>query len=120
MEMLASQTEQQGNEGHAVGNQVINRKITAMHREFGENGAHKCKDCPNLRTFKAGKRRDYKCAAYGISCSQATDWAKRWTACGMYGKQIPADHVPLMKRLKPAKRQEKPLDGQIGFLEESE
>jgi hypothetical protein len=56
--------------------------------------------------------------AYGVSASAATDWAKRWTACGLYGKTLAIDCVPLMKRLKSARRQEEPLDGQITFLEE--
>lgn len=99
-----------------MGKLRIKRKITAMHREFGEDGTHKCKDCPHLRTFQIGKRRVYKCAAYGISCSQATDWRKNWTACGMYGKPLPDFHVPIMVQLKCTRRQEKPLDGQVTFF----
>lgn len=96
---------------------MANRKIDAMHREYGTDCAHKCADCPNLCIHMTSKRR-YKCEAYGESSSAATDWAKKWAACGLYGKPLAADHVPLIKRLKPAKRQEKPLDGQMGFLEE--
>lgn len=100
--------------------QVTNRKITAMHSEFGENTAHKCKDCPNLRTINVGKKR-YKCAAYGVSFSAASDWAKRWTACGLYGTQFEELHVrPLMERVIPTKRKEEPLDGQMTFLETEE
>lgn len=42
--------------------------------------------------------------------------AKRWAACGLYGKPLEADHVPLIKRLTRTKRQEKPIDGQMTFL----
>ena len=93
------------------------RKIDAMYREYGKDCAHKCADCPNLCIHMTSKRR-YKCEAYGESSSAATDWAKKWAACGLYGKHLPADHVPLIRRLPRAKRQEKPLDGQMGFLEE--
>lgn len=96
---------------------MADRKIAAMHREYGKDHAHRCEDCPNLRADKASRTR-YKCTAYGKSGSAATDWAKRGTACGLYGKHLPADHVPLIRRLPRAKRQEKPLDGQMGFLEE--
>lgn len=99
---------------------MVNRKIVAMHREYGKDCAHKCADCPNLCIYATSSHTRYKCKAYGDSCSSATDWAKRWTACGLYAKPIAADHIPLMRRLKPAKRQEKPLDGQMGFLETEE
>lgn len=93
------------------------RKIDAMHREYGQDAAHRCADCPNLCIYATSSYTRHKCKAYGDSCSSATDWAKRWTACGLYGKPLPADHVPLMKRLPRAKRQEKPLDGQMRFFE---
>jgi hypothetical protein len=96
---------------------MANRKIVAMHREYGQDAAHRCADCSNLCAYATSSCTRYKCAAYGVSFSAATDWAKRWTACGLYGKPIAADHVPLIKRLPRAKRQEKPLDGQMGFLE---
>jgi hypothetical protein len=96
---------------------MANRKIGAMHREYGTDCAHKCANCQNFRIYATKSHMLYKCMAYGVSASAATDWAKKWTACGLYGKPLAADHVPLIKRLKPAKRQEKPLDGQMGFLE---
>lgn len=97
---------------------MTGRKIAAMHREYGKNTAHRCADCPNLCIYATTSHTLYKCIAYGVSASEATDWAKRWTACGLYGKPLAIDHVPLMKRLKPARRQEEPIDGQIGFFEE--
>lgn len=97
---------------------MADRKITAMHRVYGQDDAHKCAGCPNLCIYVTPSHTLYKCMAYGVSASAATDWAKRWAACGLYGKPLAADHVPLIKRLKPARRQEEPLDGQIGFFEE--
>lgn len=96
---------------------MAERKIAAMHREYGKDIAHKCANCQNFCIYATTSHMLYKCMAYGVSFSSATDWAKRWSACGLYGKPIAADHVPLIKRLKPARRQEKPLDGQMGFLE---
>lgn len=93
------------------------RKIDAMHREYGTDCAHKCADCSNLCIHMTSKKR-YKCEAYGESSSAATDWAKKWAACGLYGKPLAADHVPLIKRLTSTKQQEKPIDGQMTFLEE--
>lgn len=97
---------------------MADRKITAMHREYGKDTAHKCADCQNLCSYATSRCTRHKCKAYGESCSSATDWAKRWTACGLYGKTLAIDCVPLIKLLTSTKRQEKPIDGQIGFFEE--
>lgn len=99
---------------------MADRKITAMHREYGKDIAHKCADCSNICIYVTSSHTQYKCMAYGVSASAATDWAKRWTACLLYGKPLPADHVQLMKRLPRSKQQEKPLDWQMTFLETEE
>lgn len=87
---------------------MADRKITAMHRKYGKDCAHKCADCPNLWIRVKNKAR-YKCAAYGTSGSAATDWNAQWTACGLYGYRIGKGYVPIIKRLKPAKRRKKPM-----------
>ena len=97
---------------------MAGRKIAAMHREYGKDTAHKCVNCQNFCIYATKSRMLYKCMAYGVSASAATDWAKRWTACGLYGKTLAIDCVPLIKRLTSTKQQEKPIDGQIGFFEE--
>lgn len=99
---------------------MSDRKIAAMHREYGKDIAHRCADCPNLCIHATTSHTLYKCIAYGVSASAATDWRKRWTACGLYGKTLAIDHVPLMKRLKPARRKEETLDGQMTFFETEE
>ena len=96
---------------------MTDRKITAMHREYGKDIAHRCADCPNLCIHVT---TSHTCMAYGVSASAVTDWAKRWTACGLYGKPLPADHVPLIKHITKTKKQEKPLDWQMTFLETEE
>lgn len=57
----------------------------------------------------------YKCACYGLSASEATDWAQRWTACGLYGYQAP--DVPLLDRIKhaPRRKPDAQIEGQIGM-----
>lgn len=97
-----------------------NRKITAMHRVYGQDDAHKCADCSNICIYATKSRMLYKCMAYGVSASAATDWAKRWTACGLYEKTLAIACVPLIKRLTSTKQQEKPIDGQMTFLETEE
>lgn len=99
---------------------MTDRKITAMHREYGKDTAHKCVNCQNFCIYATKNRMLYKCMAYGVSASAATDWSKRWTACGMYGHPARKGDTPLFERLKHAKRKAdvEPLDGQISMWEE--
>ncbi len=99
---------------------MADRKITAMHREYGQDTAHRCADCSNLCAYATSSCTRYKCAAYGASGSAASDWAKSWTACGMYGHPARKGDTPLFERLKHAKRKAdvEPLDGQISMWEE--
>ena len=97
---------------------MADRKIAAMHKEYGKSYGNKCAGCPSLlcREFRSG-RRVYKCKAYGDSCAESTDWAKSWPACGLYGAKLPEGHVPLIERLKHSKRLDnRPIDGQISMF----
>lgn len=96
----------------------MNRKIDAMHEEYGFNAAHKCMDCCNLVHVRYS-RTYLKCSAYGESSSTATDWAGKWFACGLYGKDFSKlKRKPLIEALKRMSQSEaskatEPLDGQI-------
>ena len=61
------------------------RKKAIMYHLFGTTNSKKCKDCPHL-FYKVYDKRYYKCEIYGDSNSEATDWAKSWTACGLIDK----------------------------------
>ena len=92
------------------------KKIEAMHNEYGKDVEHKCKDCCNLSSYTQS-RTWYKCEAYGNTSGEATDWAKRNTACGKFN--IPFDPnktIPLIKKLKHEPRIDEPLPGQITLL----
>jgi len=41
-----------------------------------------CRSCQHL--ICGGRIRFFKCALYGDSASEATDWRKKWPACGAY------------------------------------
>ena len=95
------------------------RKIAAMHQVFGKSPGHICTDCPALLCKEGHGRRYYKCYCYGDSASTATDWAKSWPACGLWGQAIRRGHVALINRLKHDKRaNDKPIEGQISMFEE--
>lgn len=86
-------------------------KIAAMHKLFGY-GQGICKDCSNLLCV-AENRRHYKCRAYGITHSIATDWAQRWIACGM--KDKPTNGLNPVYRNKPKKIIDDQIEGQMNI-----
>ncbi len=94
------------------------RKIALMHREFGKkSGKHTCKECGN---FISGYYK--KCKVYGVSASEATDWANSYEACGMFNKEWTGHPIITLVKRGPTKTKEEevPLDGQVSFKEENE
>ena len=95
------------------------KKIDAMHMLFGTCADRKCADCDHLCS-RIYDRRYYKCELYGDSASEATDWAKSWTACGLIddpngAEQFCAEWETVMRYLKHNRqRQPEPqLEGQM-------
>ena len=91
------------------------RKLPAMHYVYGTTPTpHKCKECCNFRMFEYHGKRYFKCAAYGISNSEATDWGANYLACGLFDIQIEGQ-IPLLEQIKhqSRKRPALPLDGQM-------
>ena len=92
------------------------RKIDLMHRQFGKCEGHTCRECSNLVKGKYRSKNLIKCKVYGLSHSEASDWAKRWQACGMFNEQWSGK--PVMRLIRPS-RQEKeemqsaPIEGQL-------
>ena len=64
------------------------KPIELMHYSFGASSGNQCGACCNLREYKYNSRRVRKCTAYGGLHSSKADWAKRWPACGLYGKPV--------------------------------
>lgn len=96
-------------------------KITAMHKEYGRNAAHQCKECCNFLRGRYHDRFYSKCIAYGLTHSEASDWTGRWTACGLYGKDFDTlvpKRRPLIEMERGKKKaDEAPLDGQLRLEE---
>lgn len=67
------------------------KPIEYMHYHYGiAYGMHLCCECCNFVTMKSGGKTIRKCRAYGTACGDRNNWAKKWSACGLFGKQI--DH----------------------------
>lgn len=96
---------------------MVLRKIALMHRIFGICDGNACRECSNFVKGKYHDRTLCKCRVYGMTHSEAPEWAGRWQACGMFnqtwGKQ------PVMREAVPERKRKEaentPLDGQIGM-----
>lgn len=94
------------------------RKISLMHSQFGKCDGHTCGECSNLVEHRYNKCYR-KCVIYGCTKSEASDWAKRWIACGMVNKAW--NGRPIIEMVKPTKedqQQYEPLEGQISMIKE--
>ena len=95
------------------------RKLDLMHRLFGRCEGHICGECKNFACHTYHSKRYRKCKVYGETNSEASDWARRWTACGMFNQ--PYDGFPIIERKRQGGYNAKvlivdePLDGQISL-----
>ena len=94
----------------------MNRKIDAMHERFGRHEG-KCRDCGNLKCYIYNNKRYYKCAAYGVTSSTATDWRLSWDACGIYNTLLMSRPIFELIRHESKREPILPLDGQTTIFE---
>lgn len=94
---------------------MAKRKIDAMHAQYGYGGG-RCEDCVHCVSIepRPGKRY-YKCALYGVSAAESTDWRLSYLSCGMINQPLPELFTPMIDVLKrgPKKAAMEPLDGQM-------
>ena len=90
------------------------RKIELMHQLFGksENESDICLKCSNFKHRVGGYS---KCLAYGDTASEATDWKQKQQGCGLFNKSY--NGKPVVRLVRPKKRLEEPIDGQISLFE---
>ena len=88
------------------------RKIDRMHELFGVKFGEKCRDCMHL---KGGVNEYRKCEVYGDSASEATDWALKYTACGLFNEVWKGD-IPIVRLNKGSvKKPWEQTEGQMSF-----
>jgi len=86
------------------------KKNSIMYELYGY-GDGLCSSCKHLVRFEHG-HVFYKCKAYGISNSAATDWRLKYNACGLKNKDL--------KGINPAykeKAKDEPMEGQVNLLD---
>ena len=93
------------------------RKINLMYWLFGKaGGVHTCKECSNFVQARYHTKTLRKCKVYGLTHSEASDWAQRYEACGMFDKEWHGnDIITLVRRGGVQPKEEQPIDGQITF-----
>lgn len=90
------------------------RKVDLMHRTFGRDDAHQCRECSNILRDYYHDRTYIKCRVYGCTNSEASDWALKWTACGMYNKKYAGK--PVIGMVKPERHEpDEQIPGQISI-----
>lgn len=94
------------------------RKIDRMHAMFGIEVGNTCGECVNLVRYCTGKRTFWKCAVYGLTMSESSDWRKGWTACKMFDHEYSGR--PVIEIETKVKEPDRLLDGQIGLFQEAE
>ena len=91
---------------------TVLKKIDLMHSKFGTTPGKTCGECENMVEHRYDKKY-YKCFHYGLSASVATDWAKKWEACGLFNKEYSGRKGIWFVKHSPKPRDELPeCDGQ--------
>lgn len=62
------------------------RKNELMYAMFGVREGERCGDCSNL-VERMYDKKYFKCRHYSLSSSEASDWRKKWSACGLFNKE---------------------------------
>ena len=95
------------------------RKIELMYHVFGKIEGHTCGECSNFVSGCYRGRSLRKCYVYGMTHSEASDWARRYTACGQLNREYHGNSIINLVRhnSSPTKEPEQPLAGQISLEE---
>lgn len=93
----------------------MKKKIALMHQQFGRCGVHSCKECTNFVKGRYHDRTLRKCQVYGLTHSEASDWAGKWPACGMFNREYSGRPIIELRR-GISKPPAEPLENQIALL----
>lgn len=90
------------------------KKIDRMHDLFGKSPGNQCRKCFHL----IGGVNEYrKCAVYGQSVSEATDWRLSYPACGLWNKPVPKGmDIPVVRLNIGARNEELQVPGQMSLF----
>lgn len=93
----------------------MKRKKDLMYELFGKSEGL-CKDCQHYIGYRYHDYNRRKCEVYGDTRSEASDWAGKWQACGLYpdkpynGRNV----IELVQKSKQVSKLE--IDGQMNMF----
>lgn len=92
------------------------KKIDAMHERFGIVPDKRCEDCSNLIQGRYHTKYLRKCTVYGVTHSEASDWRKKYVACGLFNQEWKGQEMMKVFQWENQKKNQiEPLEGQIGM-----
>lgn len=91
------------------------RKIDLMHNLFGVKSEEICAECEHYMRYKHHDKTYRKCAIYGVTNSEASDWKASYPACGLFPNEQPETGCSIINLVRPDKKQEEPIAGQLSF-----
>lgn len=71
----------------AITFEPVPKQLSVMWRKFGRRESQKCGTCRHLIVHGGNTSYYFKCEYYGITSGAATDWRKKWIACGQWEKK---------------------------------
>ena len=91
------------------------RKQQLMYKLFGTCDGHTCGECSNLVEEPYHGKMYRKCKVYGLTNSAASDWARRYLACGMFNRTYKGrPNIELVKPVRTSKEEHRiELEGQM-------
>lgn len=93
---------------------MMKRKIEAMRERFGP-GKGTCGECSHFVKGRYKTRDLQKCEVYGMTHSEASDWAQKWEACGLKNKPYSGKQIIDLIKHEPKEQVEEQLPGQMSI-----
>lgn len=95
---------------------MLYRQIDAMHSMFGF-GNGQCKDCSRFHRVQRGNKTVFKCDAYSMSHSAASDWRAGNDACGLKNKPWDGNQILDIIKNSGKKKDDLQIPGQLSLWE---
>lgn len=94
-------------------------KHDLMYELYGTDTAHICKDCCNFcHCIARSGRRWSKCAVYGVSWCNSTDWNGKKAACGRFDIPLKGNERTVIELKRHSKKEKEQIqcEGQISLI----
>jgi hypothetical protein len=96
----------------------VKLQLQRMHHYYGIDITNICGTCQNFVTGKYHNRILRKCERYGVTHSEASDWARSWYACGMHNVPLLDGERPLIEYCDRSRTQIiETIPGQISLVD---